>query len=70
MLLNAPDSSNFIGLRDKAMLELMYATGVRISELINLQYTNIDFTRSLIKVMGKGGKENDSIWRQRIILAY
>ena len=57
MLLNAPDSSNFIGLRDKAMLELMYATGVRISELINLQYTNIDLTRSLIKVMGKGGKE-------------
>ena len=57
VLLNAPDSSNFIGLRDKAMLELMYATGVRISELINLQYTNIDLTRSLIKVMGKGGKE-------------
>ena len=57
ILLNAPDSSNFIGLRDKAMLELMYATGVRISELINLQYTNIDLTRSLIKVMGKGGKE-------------
>ena len=57
MLLNAPDSSKFIGLRDKAMLELMYATGVRISELINLQYTNIDLTRSLIKVMGKGGKE-------------
>ena len=57
ILLNAPDCSNFIGLRDKAMLELMYATGVRTSELINLQYTNIDLTRSLIKVMGKGGKE-------------
>ena len=57
ILLNAPDCSNFIGLRDKVMLELMYATGVRISELINLQYTNIDLTRSLIKVMGKGGKE-------------
>jgi integrase/recombinase XerD len=39
------------------MLELLYATGVRISELINLQYTNIDLNRSLIKVMGKGGKE-------------
>ena len=56
-LINAPDTSNFIGLRDRAMLELMYATGVRISELINLQYTNIDLNRSLIKVMGKGGKE-------------
>ena len=39
------------------MLELMYATGVRISELINLEYSNIDLNRSLIKVMGKGGKE-------------
>ena len=56
-LINAPDSSTFIGLRDRTMLELMYATGVRISELINLQYTNIDLNRSLIKVMGKGGKE-------------
>ena len=35
----------------------MYATGVRISELINLKYTSIDLNRSLIKVMGKGGKE-------------
>ena len=56
-LINAPDCSNFIGLRDRTMLELMYATGVRISELLNLQYSNIDINRSLIKVMGKGGKE-------------
>ena len=56
-LINSPDCSTFIGLRDRAMLELMYATGVRISELINLQYSNIDLNRSLIKVMGKGGKE-------------
>ena len=56
-LIHAPDSNTFVGLRDRAMLELLYATGVRISELINLQYTNIDLNRSLIKVMGKGGKE-------------
>ena len=56
-LIEAPDCSNFIGLRDRAMIELMYATGVRISELINLEYNNIDLNRSLIKVMGKGGKE-------------
>ena len=56
-LINAPDCSNFIGLRDRAMIELLYATGVRISELINLEYSNIDLNRSLIKVMGKGGKE-------------
>ena len=56
-LIQAPDCKNFIGLRDRAMLELLYATGVRISELINLQYTNIDLNRSLVKVMGKGNKE-------------
>ena len=56
-LIHAPDCKNFVGLRDRAMLELLYATGVRISELINLQYTNIDLNRSLIKVMGKGNKE-------------
>ena len=56
-LIMAPDCSNFIGLRDRTMIELMYATGVRISELINLEYGNIDLNRSLIKVMGKGGKE-------------
>jgi len=56
-LIDAPDCSTFIGLRDRTMIELMYATGVRISELINLQYSNIDLNRSLIKVMGKGGKE-------------
>ncbi|MDB3857146.1 tyrosine-type recombinase/integrase, partial [Gammaproteobacteria bacterium] len=56
-LIQAPDCTNFIGLRDRAMLELLYATGVRISELINLQYTNIDLNRSFIKVMGKGSKE-------------
>ena len=56
-LIEAPDCTNFIGLRDRAMIELMYATGVRISELINLEYSNIDLNRSLIKVMGKAGKE-------------
>ena len=38
-------------------MELMYATGMRISELINLQYNQIDLDRSLVKVLGKGGKE-------------
>ena len=46
------------------MIELMYATGVRISELINLEYSNIDLNRSLIKVMGKGGKRVELfLWR-------
>ena len=55
-LIEAPDCTNFIGLRDRAMIELMYATGVRISELINLEYSNIDLNRSLIKVMGREEK--------------
>ena len=57
LLIQSPDCESFIGLRDRAMLELLYATGVRISELTNLQYANIDLNRSLIKVMGKGSKE-------------
>ena len=56
-ILDAPDISTKKGLRDKCILELMYATGMRISELINLKYNQIDFDRSLVKIMGKGGKE-------------
>lgn len=43
--------------RNKAILELLYATGVRISELINLQLSNVDITNCIIRIMGKGKKE-------------
>lgn len=43
--------------RDKAILELLYSTGIRVTELINLQYANIDFDLCIIRVMGKGRKE-------------
>ena len=43
--------------RNKAMLELLYATGLRISELINLKFSNIDLNNDLVRVMGKGSKE-------------
>ena len=43
--------------RNKAMLETLYATGLRISELINLRFSNIDLNNNLIRVMGKGNKE-------------
>jgi len=56
-LLDAPDQESLIGKRDKAMLELLYATGMRISELINIEYTNFDFERYVVKVRGKGSKE-------------
>ena len=56
-LLNSPDASKDIEQRDKAMIEMLYATGMRISELVNLKITDIDMNRSVIKVMGKGSKE-------------
>ena len=56
-LLNSPDASKDIEQRDKAMIEMLYATGMRISELVNLKMTDIDMNRSVIKVMGKGSKE-------------
>ena len=46
--------------RNKAMLELLYATGIRVSELINLKLTNIDLDEDLIRVLGKGSKERIS----------
>lgn len=48
---------NFIELRNKAIFELLYAAGIRISELTNLKLTDIDFENRLLRVMGKGKKE-------------
>ena len=56
-LLNSPDLNIEIERRDKAIIELLYATGMRISELTNLKLTDIDINRSVLKVFGKGSKE-------------
>jgi len=56
-LLNSINGSSNIELRDKAMLELLYATGVRVSELVNIKVNDIDFNRRVIRVIGKGSKE-------------
>lgn len=56
-LLEAPDSDTLMGLRDKAMLELMYATGLRVSELVNLKTSEMHLRQGLIRIIGKGGKE-------------
>jgi len=56
-LLNAPNIEKPEELRDKAMLETMYATGLRVSELLSLEIANVNFSRGIVKVMGKGAKE-------------
>ncbi|NNE06516.1 MAG: site-specific tyrosine recombinase XerD [Xanthomonadales bacterium] len=56
-LLDAPDTGKPIGIRDRAMLELMYATGLRVSELVNLELGNLGLSNGVVRVLGKGGKE-------------
>ena len=56
-LLNAPDTDTPLGLRDRTMLELMYASGLRVSELTTLKTFNVAFNEGVLRVMGKGSKE-------------
>lgn len=56
-LLEAPDTSTSAGLRDKAMLELLYATGMRVSELVSLRQDDLDSNLGVLRCIGKGGKE-------------
>ena len=56
-LLEAPNISSLFGQRDRAMLELLYSCGLRVSELINLSYHNINIKEEFIRIHGKGNKE-------------
>ena len=56
-LLDAPDTSTLLGLRDRVLLEVLYATGLRVSELVGLQLTEINLQQGVLRVTGKGNKE-------------
>ena len=56
-LLDAPDATTPLGLRDRAMLELLYATGLRVSELVGLKLGAISLDAGVVRVLGKGSKE-------------
>ena len=56
-LLNAPDVATALGLRDKTMLELIYASGLRVSELVGLKTLHVGLNDGVLRIMGKGSKE-------------
>lgn len=73
-LLQAPDIDVALGFRDRTMLELLYATGLRVSELVGLKLSQINFRQGLVRVTGKGNKdrlvpvgEEALIWLQDFI---
>ena len=56
-LLQAPNTDEPLGHRDRAMLELLYATGLRVSELINLKQAQVNFNQGVVRIVGKGDQE-------------
>lgn len=57
ILLDSPKENNHFGIRDKAMIELLYATGIRVSELISFDIENVHLTMGFVRCIGKGNKE-------------
>ncbi len=56
-ILSIPDLTTYVGVRNALILEMLYVTGIRVSELINIKISDIDFTNCKIKILGKGNKE-------------
>ena len=57
LLLEAPEVTNDLGYRDKTMLEMLYATGLRVSELVGLKFEQVGFRQGMVRITGKGNKE-------------
>ena len=73
-LLSAPDPATVLGLRDRAMLEVLYATGLRVSELVGLDIVQLNTRQGVVRVLGKGKKERlvplgeeAQVWLQRYL---
>jgi integrase/recombinase XerD len=71
-LLGAPDVDQSLGLRDRAMLELLYATGLRVSELVSIRLGQVNLRQGVVRVVGKGSKdrlvpvgEEAEVWMDR-----
>jgi len=56
-LLKAYDNNNYIGLRNSLILEMLYSTGIRVGEIVNIKYFNVSISEKTIKIVGKGNKE-------------
>lgn len=64
-ILELPDQTTVIGIRDACILELLYSTGIRVGELVNIKVSDIDFNQSRIKILGKGNKERYVLFGKR-----
>ena len=56
-LLRAPDVAEPLDIRDRAMLELLYATGLRVSELVSVRISQLNLKQGVVRVVGKGNRE-------------
>jgi len=56
-LLETPDTTTPLGIRDRTMLELMYATGLRVSEMVSLELNRVNMNQGVVRILGKGNKE-------------